>query len=661
MTQRVFAFLVAVVALGSPAHAADPQPYRVEIASVGNGDMDATLKSTSDLLSLRGKAPVSPFGLIARARSDVDRLTTALEGFGYYQCRVAVKINDMMVSNPGLGEALSALPKGQEARVAIGFTLGPLYHLRRIDIDGDLPDEVRGTLGLTGGEPAVASNVLAGGARLLTALQERGYAFAKVDPPVAYEAADAPVLDLRFHVEVGPKANIGQIHIEGLKRVHESLARARLTLHTGDPYSPSAIERARHDLLGLGVFNQVSLDIGTAVDDSGGVPITFKMRERLRHGVSLSAAYSSDLGGSGGVTWTDRNVFGNAEQLSLAARVINLGGSSTTGVGYDTSAKYLMPDFGRRDQSLQFAVGALKQSLQAYDQTARTSGVTLTRKISSIWNVSVGGATSDEHIIQENTIIQVPGSVPIPGSVPVRGTNIVLADLTRNYTLLAMPLNVTLDTTNLSSPLEDPRRGMRASLSVTPTLALAHPNARFIISQLNVAGYFDLNHVLPTDPGRTVLAARALAGLSEGAGEFSLPPDQRFYAGGSGTIRGYRYQAVGPALPDGTPIGGTAIQAGSLELRQRFGTNFGAAVFVDGGEVTANLNSIPGVVPDKFRIGTGAGLRYYTPIGPIRFDVAVPTQRRRANCNATANKPPKPPPACGDDAFEIYIGLGQAF
>ncbi|HEX9403973.1 MAG TPA: hypothetical protein VF917_06055, partial [Steroidobacteraceae bacterium] len=98
MTQRVFAFLIAVAALGSPAHSADPQPYRVEIASVGNGDMDATLKSTSDLLSLRGKAPVSPFGLIARARSDVDRLTTALEGFGYYQCRVAVKINDMMVS-----------------------------------------------------------------------------------------------------------------------------------------------------------------------------------------------------------------------------------------------------------------------------------------------------------------------------------------------------------------------------------------------------------------------------------------------------------------------------------------------------------------------------------------------------------------------------------
>jgi len=210
---------------------------------------------------------------------------------------------------------------------------------------------------------------------------------------------------------------------------------------------------------------------------------------------------------------------------------------------------------------------------------------------------------------------------------------------------------------------------MRASLSLTPTLALGHPNARYIISQINVAGYFDLNHVLPTDPGRTVLAARALAGLAEGAGEFSLPPDQRFYAGGSGTIRGYRYQAVGPALPDGTPIGGTAIRVGGLELRQRFGTNFGAAVFVDAGEVTANLDSVPDAVRDTYRIGVGAGVRYYTPIGPIRFDVAVPTQRRRANYYTVPGAPApgcakstiSPRPACGDDAFEIYIGLGQAF
>jgi translocation and assembly module TamA len=626
MTQTVLALLFAIAAFGSLAHAADPLPYKVEIVSVGNGEIDSTLKATSDLQSLRKTAPVSPFGLIARARSDVDRLATALQSFGYYQSTVAIKINGTMVNNPGLGEVLTALPKGKDAEVSINATLGPLYHLGRIDVDGELPEGVRSTLGLTTGQPALASGVLAGGSRMLAAMQDQGYAFATVDPPVAYEAADSPVLDVRFHVVVGSKVNIGEIHFEGLKRMHESFLRATLRLHKGERYSASAVERARHDLLGLGVFSQVSLEVGTAVDDSGGVPITFKVRERLRHAINVTAAYSSDLGGSAGVSWTDRNVLGNADQLTLQASVIDLGGTDTTATGYDTSAKYLMQDFGRRDQSLLFTVGAIKQSLQAYDQTARTSSVTLTRKISSVWSVSVGGSTADEQISQEDAT----------------GTSLV----THFYTLFALPLTVSFDTTGLASPLDDPRRGMRASLTLKPTLALGHPNARFLISQLKAAAYFDLDHLLPTEPGRTVLAARGLAGIAEGAGEFGLPPDQRFYGGGSDTIRGYRYQSVGPQFPVTkqfptlTPIGGTAITAGGLELRQRFGTNFGAVAFVDAGQVSATLRA----QPDEFRVGIGAGLRYYTPIGPIRLDFAVPAPRH-----------------IGDDAFEIYIGLGQSF
>jgi translocation and assembly module TamA len=650
MTQSTFALLFAAVAFGalafgSVARAADPQSYRVDIASVGDGNMDSTLKATSDLLALRSTAPVSPFGLIARARSDVDRLTTALESFGYYQCSVAIKINGTQLSNPGLADTLTALPKGSDAQVAISFTLGPLYHIGSIDIDGDLPEGVRSSLGLTTGAPAVASAVLAGGAHLQTTLQERSYAFAKVDPPVAYETADAPTLDLRFHVFVGSKAKIGEVHIEGLKRMHEAFVRARLLLHTGDPYSPSAIEKARHDLLGLGVFGQVSLQIGTALDDTGGVPVTFKVRERARHAITLGAAYSSDLGGSATVTWADRNVSGHADVLTIKASGTDLGGSDTTGVGYNTSATYLMQDFGRRDQSLQFAVGALKQSLQAYDQTARTFGATLSRKISSFWTASLGGTATDEQIFQ----------------------NLV----EYNYTLLAVPLNLSFDSTKLASPLDDPIRGIRASLTVTPTLALGHPNATFIITQLKTSGYFDLDHLLPIDPGRTVLAASALAGVAQGAGDTSLPPDQRFYAGGSGTIRGYAYQSVGPKFPEGgpaenLPTGGTSIEAGSLELRQRFGANFGAAMFLDAGRVSANLRAVPGeavvmpapgkspggvmAIPEGLRIGAGVGVRYYTPIGPIRLDVAVPV-------NATPSDRKVP----GYGSFQVYIGLGQAY
>jgi translocation and assembly module TamA len=414
--------------------------------------------------------------------------------------------------------------------------------------------------------------------------------------------------------------------------VHESLVRRRLLLHSGDLYKPSAIEAARRDLLGMNVFGQVSVQVGSKADESGGVPITFKLRERLRHAINVLAAYSSDLGGSGGVTWTDRNVFGNAERLSFAASVINLGGSDTTGIGYDTGVKYLIPDFLHRDQSLQFALSAIKQQLQAYDQKAQTASVTLSRKLSSLWTVSAGLSTTDE------TIMQVINATETP-----QGSGVFVPDAptTFNYTLIAMPFKVVYDSTNLPTALEDPRHGFRGTLSLTPTLAIGHPNATFLISTLTLATYFDLNNLLPIAPGRSVLAARALAGVAAGAGELSLPPDQRFYAGGTSTIRGYGYQLAGPMFPHtGIPTGGTAITTGGLEFRQRLYTNWGVVAFVDAGQVSASLKPLP----DETRIGAGAGMRYYTPIGPIRFDIAVPVGRRP-----------------GEDSFEVYIGLGQAF
>ena len=642
--------LLTLCASGAPyIQAADPQAYRVELDSAGSTALDATLKATSQLEALRTTAPVSPFGLLARARGDLGRFKTALESFGYYQSSVTATINGTPLEEPSLGATLSELPAGTTALCKVSFTLGPQYRIGRVDVEGELPQALRSTLGLSAGEPAIAAEVLAGGARLLTALQNQGYAFAKVDPPVAYEDPQQHVLNLNFHVVAGPHVQIGEIALEGLKTVHERLVRRRLLLRSGEDYSAAAVETARKDLLTLGVFAAVSVRLGDSPDAQGRVPITFRLRERALHAVSISAGYSSDLGSSAGVAWTDRNLRGNAEQLIISAKVTNLGGTATTGIGYDNSVKYILPEFAHRDQSLQFAVGALKQQLQAYDQTAETSGVTLTRKISSIWSASLGISAVHETVTQEES--------------------------TRVYTLFALPLGLLYDSTDLSSPLLDPTHGLRASLSVAPTLSRGRPNSSFFVAQAGVASYLDLQRLLHTAPGRSVLALRALGGSAIGAGEFSeprdpalpngpqvavpaLPPDQRFYAGGSGTVRGYRYQSVGLQFRDGTPVGGSSMSAVNAEYRQRVAKNFGAVAFVDAGAVGASASPLDALrhrqrcssatltagATSCWAVGVGVGARYYTPIGPIRLDLAVPTARRG-----------------NDDRFEIYIGLGQAF
>jgi len=634
----------------SSVHGADPQPYKVDMASTPDSSLNSTLKATSDLATLRKSAPVGPFGLIGRARGDLERLKTVLESFGYYQSYVAITIDGLPLDDPGLAEELTSRSKDSDSQVKVTFSLGPIYHLRKIQIEGEVSPEAEKALGLDSGAPAVAADVLAAGDRLLNELQDEGYAFAKVDTPIAYEDPPNRVLDITFHVETGARVRIGDIRIRGLKDMKEPVVRKRLGVHTGDQYGASKVEAARKDLLALGVFSSVSVRVATEADSEGRVPITFNIRERPGHAVRFSGAYSSDLGGSTGVAWTKRNVSGKADSLTLSADAINLGGgTASNGVGFDLSGKYLIPDWKVRDQSLQTSVGAIRQYLDAYDQTAYTGGVTLARKLSSLWSVSVGLNIEEEHILQhecnlsQDCVLEETCVLPAANAPP----HPVCINQRFSYTLLALPITGLFNTTGLDSPLQDATHGLRVSLGITPTFSFGHPSTKFFITQATGSLYFDLSNIgLTKGPGRSVLALRALAGLTAGASEFSLPPDQRFYAGGSGTIRGYRYQSVGPTFPNRNPVGGTAINAGTVEFRQRFGTNFGTAVFLDGGNVSKNLSPLNG----QLRFGAGVGLRYYTPIGPIRLDVAVPIQRRSG--------PGVPNP---DDAFEIYIGLGQAF
>src|SRR5262249_30787753 len=159
------------------AHAADPQPYKVDLASTSDSSLNSTLKATSELESLRKSAPVGPFGLIGRARGDLERLKTVLESFGYYQSYVGMTIDGLPLDDPGLGEELTGRSRDNESEVKITFSLGPLYHIRDIKIDGEVRPEDAKALALQSGAPAVAADVLAAGDRLLNALQDQGYAF----------------------------------------------------------------------------------------------------------------------------------------------------------------------------------------------------------------------------------------------------------------------------------------------------------------------------------------------------------------------------------------------------------------------------------------------------------------------------------------------------
>ena len=122
---------------------------------------------------------------------------------------------------------------------------------------------------------------------------------------------------------------------------------------------------------------------------------------------------------------------------------------------------------------------------------------------------------------------------------------------------------------------------------------------------------------------------------------FDLPPDQRFYAGGSATVRGFRYQTLGPQFPDRQA---NRAARRSRPERSNCASASGAILASPSFWTWARSVRTDSPFSGSWHAGAGVGARYYTPIGPIRLDVAVPL-----------NKLP------GGDSFEFYIGIGQAF
>src|ERR1700761_782378 len=165
--RRALLLIVALLTGTCVARAADPQPYDVTLKPTGNSSLDQALHDSSQLISLREKATVGPFALVARARDDANRFETALHSFGYYKAAVVLTIDGKPLDDANLPDDLEHAPAKPPVPVVANFELGPMFHLGKVTIQGNVPDSARQQLDLPPGAPAVASDVLAAQQRLL--------------------------------------------------------------------------------------------------------------------------------------------------------------------------------------------------------------------------------------------------------------------------------------------------------------------------------------------------------------------------------------------------------------------------------------------------------------------------------------------------------------
>ena len=661
LTAAHFPRLLVVAALGAwLGGCAAPQArepvllYRVSIASTGDPALDLALADASRLVTLAERAPVQGFGLVARAEADLDRLDRVLRSFGYYDAEPRVRIADHPLDAPDLPARLAALPAEYPVVVTVEPDPGPRYRIGTAVLEGEFSPEVHAAFDLAPGAPARAADVLAAGAAVLAALRESGHALAEVPPPEAVVDHDARTLDIRYRPEPGPRLALGEVSVSGLDRLREDWVHRRLGLAPGEAYSPSRLEEARNALLASGAVAWARLAPADAPDTDGRLPLTLELAERPRRSLRLSGAYSSDEGLNAAASWLHRNLWGGAEQLDLRGEVRGLTSAAIGDPGeldYLAAATLRVPDIRVRDLDLRLDLGAVSERPDGFDRDAVTAGAALERRFSNRLLASAGLAWERSRIAQEGPV--------------------------EHYRLLSLPLGLSRDTTD--DPL-DPRSGMRLALRATPTRVMSGDSPDFTALRALGSAYLDLGSVgaarpeaaTVAAPGRAVLAGRLVLATLAGAAAGNVPPDRRFYAGGAGSIRGYPYQSVGPRTAGGSPAGGDALLEAGLELRlgnlccsggarasagpaedppdsagesaagrRRWGAGpWGAALFVDAGAVSRE--GVPGT--GSLAVGAGVGLRYRTPVGPVRLDIA---------------KPLKDVPGSG--GVQFYIVIGQAY
>jgi translocation and assembly module TamA len=602
---------LALLAACLPSRAADPVAYDITLAPTGLAELDRAAADASLLATLREGTPVGPAALVARARADLERLQAAMQSLGHYGGRAEVRIDGQPAEAPGQIERLEGLPEGARAAVEVALVPSTVFPLRQVALRGTVPEAVRAAFPLAPGQPARAEAILAAREVLRTALRREGFALAQVSEPDAVLDPAAQALDVAFDVQAGPRLDLGAIAVAGTERLDPDFVRRRLKLREGETFDPARLAAARRDLMALPAVAGVRIEEGTAPDAAGRLPLVVHVAERKRQVLDLAAAWSTDEGGRLSAAWTHRNLLGRAEQLTLSAAATQLGGTAVRAPGYHLEALLVLPEVPGPTRTLTLGASAQRTYLRAYSRSAVRASAVVKQPLAERWNATAGAAVEQARITQEGQVY--------------------------DFLLLQAPLGVAYDST---TDLLDPVSGARAGLSVTPTMSVGRRGRGFAVAQASASTYLDLGGLTGAEAGRTVLALRALVGAILGGDVLDLPPDQRFYAGGSGTIRGYRFQSVGPQFASGRPRGGTAIDAATVELRQRIGESWGMAAFVDAGQISSGGVPFTG----ELRVGAGVGVRYHTGIGPIRADVAVPLVRQRKT-----------------DAVQFYIGIGQAF
>ena len=587
---------------------ADPQPYSATLTTAAKGDLETRIRNASSLIAGQEEPANGAAGLLAKARADYKRILGALYDDGYYGGAISILVGGREAANLPPD---TVLPK--PVAVELRVEPGPQFHFGRIAIANRAPADVPADdvveapedVGFAAGEVARSNVVLRAETLAIEAWRQLGYADAAVaDRQVVADHATRMV-DVTIVVEPGRRAVVGPVAVRGTQNMDADFVAQQTGLVAGAEYDPDDIERAEKRVARLDVFRAMRLEAAGSTGSDGVLPFNVIVEEQAGRRFGAGASYSSvdGIGLEAFHLW--RNLFGRAERLRLDAKVAGINWPiDSAEFDYAFGATFTKPGFLNPDNDLVAAVSAGRTVLPAYTETSATARVGMTQYLFD--DVTLDGAAYYERSIFDDDFGTRDFSIAGFTAGAVWDARDNAQDATSGFYLAAT-----------AEPFYETMRGYLAFRSTAEARA-----------------YWGLAD------DRFVLAGRAKIGALAGPALSDIPPDRLFFAGGGGSVRGYAYRGIGVDNPDGTVTGGRYLLEGSLEARFKATEEIGIVGFIDGGYVAAD--TFPGL--DQLRLGIGAGLRYYTSLGPLRLDFAVPLNKRAR-----------------DPDYAIYVGIGQSF
>jgi outer membrane protein assembly complex protein YaeT len=635
MSRRLFRLLLMTVVLAGVTACKEDTGVQVKRFSF-HGNKAVTTSQLKSVLATAAndKLPWGTKRYFSREQfeADLKRIVAFYTDRGYPDARVTsfdAKLSEDQTSVDLSVSISEGAPIVVERVVFEGFEALPENHRR--SVDRRLPLKV--------GQPLDRALLQASREAALDELRDHGRPYASVR--LAEDAGTGErqrVITLR--ADPGPIAQHGEIQISGNTTVSEKVIRRQLTFKPGDLFRQSRLQESQRRLYSLELFEFANIEPIGVESKPEIVPTRVTVTRSKQKKVTFGVGYGTEEKARAQIDWRHVNAFGGAQTVGVFGRYSSL----DRGVRLTYREPYIF--------SPRWSLGVNGQMWHTDEPAFRldTTGgrVTVTRQFARGGGPVLAGRPSmalsftyaNEH--EESAIS--PEALADPtfrdelialGLDPRRGE--------RSGQRSALSLDASRNTTD---NLLDARRGYVASLHIEQ--AGSFLGGTFNYREITGEGriYQKLGNV-------AVLAAQARAGTIEASGppDERIPFHKRYFLGGATNLRGWGRFEMAPLTDEGLPIGGTRFSSFSAEVRAPIWGRLGGVVFLDGGTVWADRSSE--VQNDTgWRYDVGPGLRYQTPIGPVRVDFGY---QLNPIPGLIVNGKPEP------RRFRFHFSIGQAF